>query len=343
VRNRLFVIDGTQVFWDHAGKCADASYEQVLFGNKPAKVLCSHGDTIAGPRTVCQDETARKTFETMIANLDKADLGLGSGHRVEPVALLPKAGTAVPFTGVAASQFSSVKTRRNVVVRDLAAFQKLWAEHAGGLASAPAAPKVDFTRQMVIGVFSDQAHDACYGLTIGSITAGDTGLVVEVNEHQPRIGVMCAMVATNPMQLVTVDRFDGDVDFVTKTSVDQWFSELASTRNSQIALERNVVVKDAASFARLWQEHAGSAGGVPNVDFNANMVLGVFMGARANGCYATAIGGVSRTDGRIHVTRVDTVPGESAVCTQAVVTPAQLVVVARSDLPVDFTLQEQAR
>ena len=53
VRNRLFVIDGKQVFWDHAGKCADASYEQVLYGNKPETVQCTHGDTIAGTEFRC--------------------------------------------------------------------------------------------------------------------------------------------------------------------------------------------------------------------------------------------------------------------------------------------------
>src|SRR5881398_1406933 len=34
-RNRLFLIDGKQVFWDHAGNCPDMSYEQVLYGATP--------------------------------------------------------------------------------------------------------------------------------------------------------------------------------------------------------------------------------------------------------------------------------------------------------------------
>src|SRR4051812_13927282 len=46
-RNRLFVIDGKQVLRDHAGNCADASYEQVLFSANRDTMLCSHGDTIA--------------------------------------------------------------------------------------------------------------------------------------------------------------------------------------------------------------------------------------------------------------------------------------------------------
>jgi hypothetical protein len=82
-RNRLFIIDGKQVLWDHAGNCADAAYEQVLFGDKRETVLCTSGDTIAGPRTSCSDAASRTMFETIVKNLDKADLGLGSAHKVE--------------------------------------------------------------------------------------------------------------------------------------------------------------------------------------------------------------------------------------------------------------------
>lgn len=341
IRNRLFVIDGSQVFWDRVGNCPDASYEQVLYGNQLSKLLCSHADSFGGPRTACQDETARKSFETILANLDKADLGLGSSHKVERVAMLPNVGAALPFTGIAASQFSGVKERRNLVVRDQDAFQKLWAEHAAGQASAPSMPKVDFTRQMVIGVFSTQLHDACYGLSIGSITADETKLVVEVDERQPRMGVMCAQVAINPMQLVTLERIDAGVEFVTKASVDQPFTVLAASANAKSAVDHDVVAKDAASFTRLWLELTGATTGMPKVDFDTSMVIGVFMGTRANGCYTTEVAALARTDRRLRVTRVDTVPDDKVICTQGLVAPAQLVVVERSDLPLDFTLRVQ--
>ena len=91
-RNRLFVIDGTQVLWDHAGNCADAAYGQVLFGATPDAVLCTSGDTLAGPRTGCTDPALRPLFDTVLANLDKADLGLGSAHKVERVDFLAAPG-----------------------------------------------------------------------------------------------------------------------------------------------------------------------------------------------------------------------------------------------------------
>jgi hypothetical protein len=91
-RNRLFVIDGKQVLWDHAGGCADAAEGQVLFGARPDAVLCTGGDTIAGPRISCLDAAARSLFDTIVGNLDKADLGLGSAHKVERIDVAPAPG-----------------------------------------------------------------------------------------------------------------------------------------------------------------------------------------------------------------------------------------------------------
>jgi hypothetical protein len=85
IRNRLFLIDDQLVFWDRAGNCADAAYGETLYGSTPDQVLCDSHDSIAGPMKNCPDERYRDTFDTMTANLDKRDLGLGPGHTVQPV------------------------------------------------------------------------------------------------------------------------------------------------------------------------------------------------------------------------------------------------------------------
>ena len=85
IRNRLFVIDDQLVFWDVAGNCADASYAQTLYGSTPDQVLCVLHDSIAGPVKECQDAQYQAMFDTITANLDQPDLGLGAGHTVRPV------------------------------------------------------------------------------------------------------------------------------------------------------------------------------------------------------------------------------------------------------------------
>jgi hypothetical protein len=213
-RNRLFVIDGKQVLWDHAGNCADASYEQVLFGAKPDTVLCSHGDTIAGPRTSCPDEKSRTLFDTIVQNLDKADLGLGGTHKVEQLSFLPKAGTQMHVDPVAKDSFSGVTAKQNVVIRDEAAWARLWAEHTAGRNPAPALPQIDFSRQMLVGVFAGESASGCHSIAIPRVVAGAASVKVEVDERELQTFAACPAVITHAMQVVAIERTDVPVEFV---------------------------------------------------------------------------------------------------------------------------------
>lgn len=87
IRNNLYVIDNILVFWDRAGDCPDNSYAQTLYGQNIDQVLCKHFDSIAGPKTTYYDDKYKELFDTVLANLDKPDLGLGSEHRVAPVSV----------------------------------------------------------------------------------------------------------------------------------------------------------------------------------------------------------------------------------------------------------------
>jgi hypothetical protein len=81
---------------------------------------------------------------------------------------------------------------------------------------------------------------------------------------------------------------------------------------------------------------------LPPVDFTRQMVIGEFMGSRANGCHSTASDSVVRANGKITVARTDTEPGPGVMCTLAIVHPAHIVMVERSDAPVEFTSQVKA-
>lgn len=87
IKNRLFLIDGRLVLWDRQGNCPDASYVVRLSDEKVDHVLCELRDSIAGPVKECQESDYAEMFDTITANLDKPDLGLGPAHTVTPVAL----------------------------------------------------------------------------------------------------------------------------------------------------------------------------------------------------------------------------------------------------------------
>jgi hypothetical protein len=91
IRNRVLLIqdamhpDDRVVLLDQAGNCADAGGQQVLFGAAGDNVLCSIADSIAGPQKRCPVPSRAAMFDTILANLNQADLGLGSGYYVRQV------------------------------------------------------------------------------------------------------------------------------------------------------------------------------------------------------------------------------------------------------------------
>ena len=95
LRNKLYVIDNRMVLWDRAGNCPDNSNAQVLFGATVDTVLCSAGDSIAGPVVSCKDAADRPPFDTIRKNLERADLGLAGSHSV-PVTVLRRGWISDP-------------------------------------------------------------------------------------------------------------------------------------------------------------------------------------------------------------------------------------------------------
>jgi hypothetical protein len=336
VKNRLYLIDGKQVFWDRAGTCADNAYAQRLYGATPNAVLCEMTDTLAGPKTFCANDTVRKLFETIQANLNLPNLGLDGTHKVELIPFLPRAGASIAYETLFKGPFSGVTQAQNVVVRDQAAWDKLWALHASTRPDIGAAPRVDFVSKMVVGVFEGDRPLGCGNMGIVGISSQDGAMVVDYEERTGAPGIACPAVVTYPMQLVLVDRNDAKVEFVPHKVQLLAAAALDATSNSGVRDMRNVVVKDKDTWARLWAEHAGMSRTLPEVDFGKQMVIGVFLGNRANGCYATRIDTVSTDGKKISVRHTDSVPGPGVLCTLNVPSPAELVAVGRSDLPVEF-------
>ena len=338
-RNRLFVIDQKMVFSDIADfSCADASYSRVLYGATPQDVLCSAADSIAGPRISCVDAASRTLFDTILKNLDQPDLGLGREHQVETLAVLPPAGTSLSFDAVAGDGFSGVKVAKNVVVRDAAAWAKLWAEHSANRTPAPELPKVDFARQMLVAVFTGE-QTGCHHLEIMRVGVSGGGLVVEYADKDVSAIALCIAGIPAGMQVAAVARSDAAVEFVNVEAAAVAFTSIEQSTRSNIRDARNVVIRDAAAWAVLWKEHKGDAAPLPAVDFNKAMVLGVFLGSQPNGCYSTSFSRVYRNGKKIVAVHADTVPGMGVMCTMNITTPAELVVVERSDATVEFASQ----
>ena len=82
---RLFLIDDQLVFWDREGNCPDNAYSFTLFADTVDNVLCEEYDSIGGPVKNCQDDFYSEMFDTIVANLDMPDLGIGNEYTVEEI------------------------------------------------------------------------------------------------------------------------------------------------------------------------------------------------------------------------------------------------------------------
>lgn len=339
-RNRLYVIDNKFVFWDKAGNCADASYSQTLFGPANIESLCSTGDSIAGPVTRCSDEAARPMFSIILRNLDLKDLGLGPTHTVREIDVLPKDGSSYAFGTLAASPQSGVTETKNLVIRDAATLADVWTAHTSNVVPRPALPEVDFEKQMVLALFGG-ARSGCHEFDVQRIAVSGERLVVYYNDRDVTPVAICAAVVNTPMQMVVVKKTAASVEFTKWTPDLVPYSELSRSSYSNYAQKAELVIKDAAAFDAMWARHVNGQPDKPVVNFDRQMVIAVFGGGYSNGCHSMSIESINRFDGKIHVSVVhwQPAPESPVICTMAIVSPAEMVVLDKTAEEVMFTSQ----
>jgi hypothetical protein len=99
------------------------------------------------------------------------------------------------------------------------------------------------------------------------------------------------------------------------------------------------VARNAAEWAQIWASHKPLTIPVPVmpvVDFSAYTVVGIALGRRPSGCYATEIVDATGTESQITVQFRELTPPPGVGCTAALVFPVQFVTIPRTDKPVTF-------
>ena len=80
---------------------------------------------------------------------------------------------------------------------------------------------------------------------------------------------------------------------------------------SNIDDRREVVVRTAAEWQKLWQQHSPDRP-MPSVDFSKEMVVGVFLGNRPTAGYGVAVVKTIDANGVLHVQYRESAPGRDA-------------------------------
>jgi hypothetical protein len=115
----------------------------------------------------------------------------------------------VTLTTIDKGTQSNVDEGRQVSIRTDAEWTRLWQQHK------PDRPKpaVDFSKQMVLGVFMGSRATGGFAVEILDATEAGGGLTVHYRETIPSPGAVTAQVISSPYHLVAVSKVTGTVTF----------------------------------------------------------------------------------------------------------------------------------
>ena len=120
-----------------------------------------------------------------------------------------QAPAAPPLRSVEKGAESQVEGQRQATVRNAAEWTSLWHAHSWDRPE----PAIDFSREMVVGVFMGSRPTAGFAVEIvGYHDAGD-GVVVQYRETTPGRDSLTAQIIISPYHLVAIPRRAGVVRF----------------------------------------------------------------------------------------------------------------------------------
>ena len=122
--------------------------------------------------------------------------------RVLVTALIALMQTSAPPRSIDKSARSDITSPRQVVIRTQGEWDALWREHM----PSRQREAIDFSKEMVVGVFLGSRPTAGYGVAIESAVEADGVLHVRYRETSPARDAMTAQVITFPYHLVAIPK-----------------------------------------------------------------------------------------------------------------------------------------
>ncbi len=98
--------------------------------------------------------------------------------------------------------------------------------------------------------------------------------------------------------------------------------------NSNVDAARQVTVRTADEWSKLWTQHAGERK-APAVDFSKDVVLAVFMGTRPSAAFSVEIVGTRTEGATLVVSYKETRPAPGGVAAQILTSPYHIVAVPK--------------
>lgn len=122
-----------------------------------------------------------------------------------PTATIADQERELAFETIARGNLSGVTHQMDVVIRDAQEFEMLWMHHSKGSMVAAPMPKVDFEREVVVGVFLGYTPSCGYGVKINEVEERATSTQVKSQILVSSSPILC-LIAEQPYELIKFPR-----------------------------------------------------------------------------------------------------------------------------------------
>lgn len=119
----------------------------------------------------------------------------------------------VLFNSLQKGVYSGISERTMVVVSSKGEWDRLWAEHVSMTSPMTEAPQIDFSKDMVVGVFSGDKPSGGYEVEIVKIECEEKTMTVFYREIMPSPKDIVSAVMTQPYHLIKTERQDLQIEF----------------------------------------------------------------------------------------------------------------------------------
>jgi hypothetical protein len=126
----------------------------------------------------------------------------------------PSNPMAIPLTTIQKGNFSGIREPLQVTVRTQNEWEDLWKRHTSIQSPPSSLPSVNFTTEMVVGLFAGEKTTGGYDVELTRAELKDSTLYVYYVERNPASGGMAIQALTQPFNLAKLARHDGAVVFV---------------------------------------------------------------------------------------------------------------------------------
>lgn len=137
-----------------------------------------------------------------------------------PTPSIPADKEEIKFETVSKQQVSDHSQKQNYVINSSQEWEQLWDKITSPTAQAFPTP-LDFEKETVVAVFQGLRSSAGYAIEVTRIVRVSNTIEVFVTQTSPGKSCLTAQVITTPYHLVKIEKFTGDIKFITQENIHE--------------------------------------------------------------------------------------------------------------------------